>query len=145
MTPTQDRHARLTAHQVHAAKLSADVSAAVVSTALLWRGRILPGLLARYLLPLAGSALVLSRGDVAAVTQTRRGRYVLQHMPPSMQALRLAGDTVMAIGAGRRQPGLLAVGAVIVIVGWSHGPLASFGRAIAGRREDETNATGRLP
>jgi hypothetical protein len=38
-----------------------------------------------------------------------------------MQAVRLAGDVVVTIGARRWQPGLMAVGLMIVIAGWSHG------------------------
>src|SRR6266545_25275 len=51
---------------------------------------------------------------------TRRGRWVRAHMPPSAQAVRLAGDAVMALGASRRRPALLVAGALIVAAGWSH-------------------------
>ena len=45
-------------------------------------------------------------GDLAPLAGTRRGRYVQPHMPASMQALRLAGDTVMTAAGACRQPGL---------------------------------------
>ena len=119
---------RLTVHQVHPAKLATDISAAVVSSVLLWRGRTTSGLLVRYLAPVAGSAAALAFGDMAKLADTRRGRYVQRHMPPSMQALRLAGDVVMTVAAARRKPGLLALGGLIVIAGWSHGLTAAARR-----------------
>jgi hypothetical protein len=108
-------------HQVHTLKLTADISASVVSNILLWQHRIGPALLARYLPPIAGSALVIRFGDLDALRQTRRARYVLEHMPPASIAIRLAGDVVMAVGSWRRRPAWIAAGAVIVAAGWSHG------------------------
>jgi len=48
------------------------------------------------------------------------GRYVLAHMPPSAQAVRLAGDALMGLGAHRRSFALLLVGAAVIAAGWSH-------------------------
>jgi len=42
-------------------------------------------------------------------------------MPPAAQAVRLAGDVVMTVGAWQRDGLLVAAGALIVVVGWSHG------------------------
>jgi hypothetical protein len=108
-------------HQVHPVKLGFDITASIVSSFLLWRHRLAWGVLTRYLLPPVGSALVLRYGDVAALEQTPRGRYVLEHMPPATTALRLGGDTVMAVGAWRRRPRWMLAGAVLVAAGWSHG------------------------
>jgi len=108
-------------HQVHPVKLAFDVSASVVSNVLLWRHRLGAGLLSRYLLPVAGSVLVLGFADVDRLRDTPRGRYVLEHMPPASTALRLGGDTLMAVGAWRRKPSWLVAGALIVAAGWSHG------------------------
>ncbi len=59
----------------------------------------------------------MSRGD--ALAKTRRGQYVLKHMPPSAQALRLAGDALMGFGAYRRSFALVVAGAVVIAAGWS--------------------------
>jgi hypothetical protein len=90
-------------HQVHPVKLAFDISASLASNALLWGHRLGAGLASRYLLPVVGSALVL------------------EHMPPAATALRLGGDTLMAVGAWRRKPSWLLAGAVIVAAGWPHG------------------------
>jgi len=107
-------------HQVHPAKIGADVAASVLSNALLWQARPRSAIAVRVLLPLAGSAAVLSLADLDALARTRRGKYVLVHMPPSAQAVRLAGDVLMGIGARRRSATLLLAGAAVVAAGWSH-------------------------
>ena len=108
-------------HQVHPVKLAFDVSASIISNFMLWRHRLAFGILARYLPPMVGSALVLRYADVQSLEQTPRGRYVLEHMPPATTAIRLAGDTVMAVGAWRRRPTWMLAGTLLVVAGWSHG------------------------
>jgi hypothetical protein len=110
---------RLLVHQVHPAKIGADVAAALVSNLLLWRGRAKAAVAVRVALPLAGSGTVLGFADLDALAMTRRGHYVLTHMPPSAQAVRLAGDAVMALGARRHSRRLLLAGAVVIAAGWS--------------------------
>lgn len=107
-------------HQVHPAKIAADVAAAVVSNVLLWRDRPRAALAVRVLVPVAGSAAVLSLADLDALARTRRGRYVLAHMPPSAQGVRLAGDALMGLGAHRRSGLLVLTGAAVIGAGWSH-------------------------
>ncbi len=107
-------------HQVHPAKLSADVTASIVSDILLWRERPVAAVALRCLVPVATSAAVLGLADLDALARTRRGRYVLAHMPPSAQAIRVAGDALMGVGAYRRSPALFAAGAAMIMVGWSH-------------------------
>ena len=58
-------------HQVHPAKIGADVTASVVSNVLLWRARPKPALAVRVLLPLAGSAAVLGLADLDALAAMR--------------------------------------------------------------------------
>jgi|SRR6266699_151291 len=107
-------------HQVHAAKLGADVSAAIISNVLLWRERPAAAVAVRLLVPVAASGAVLALADLDGLSRTRRGRYVLVHMPPSAQAVRLSGDALMGLGAYRRSAPLLLAGAVAIGVGWSH-------------------------
>src|SRR5260370_5545694 len=103
-----DRDAILV-HQVHLVKLAFDITASLVSNALLWQHRLAAGLASRYLLPIAGSALVLSFADLDRLTTTKRGQYVIHHMPPASTALRLGGDTLMAGWPLRRHPAPLLV------------------------------------
>jgi hypothetical protein len=110
----------LVLHQVQWAKLAADVASSLVSLGLIWTGHRRLGMLVHFLVPIAASA-ALMRVDTAPLRFTRRGRYVLEHMPPAAQAVRLAGDALMTVGAWRRSARLLCAGTLIVIAGWSHG------------------------
>lgn len=107
-------------HQVHPAKIGVDVTAAIVSNVLLWQARPKAGVAVRFAVPVAGSVMVLGLADLDGLARTRRGRYVLAHMPPSAQAVRLAGDALMGYGACRRSPVLLLAGAAVIGIGWSH-------------------------
>lgn len=111
---------RVLIHQVHPVKISADVTASLVSNVLLWRSRPKAAAAVRVAIPVAGSVIVLSLADLDALARTRRGRWVRAHMPRSAEAVRLGGDAVMAVGARRRSPALLVVGALVIAVGWSH-------------------------
>lgn len=108
-------------HQVHPVKLAFDISASIVSNLLLWQHRLGLGLLARYVPPVVGSALVINLGDMEGLRRTKRAGYVLEHMSPATTAIRLAGDVVMGVGSWRRRPGWIVAGALIVAAGWSHG------------------------
>jgi hypothetical protein len=108
-------------HQVHPVKLGFDISASLISNVLLWRHKLAAGVVSRYLLPVIGSALVLRFADLDRLRKTARGQYVLQHLPPETTALRLGGDTLMAVGAWRRRPSWMVAGALLVAAGWSHG------------------------
>lgn len=110
----------LVLHQIRWAKLAADVGAEVVSLPLIWTGRRTSGLAVHFLVPAVASAFLL-RADITRLRSTRRGKYVLEHMPPGAQAVRLAGDVVMTVGAWRRDARLIAAGVLVVVAGWSHG------------------------
>ena len=110
----------LVLHQVHWAKLAADVGASIASLTLIWTGRRNMGLVVHLLTPVIASAALL-RADTTRLRTTRRGRYVLKHMPPGAQVVRLGGDAVMTVGAWRRDRSLIAAGTLIVMAGWSHG------------------------
>jgi len=107
-------------HQVHAAKIGADVGSAVVSNYLLWRERPAAAMAVRVLIPAAASCVVLALADLDRLSRTRRGRYVLAHMPLSAQAVRLAGDALMGLGAYRRSAPMMVAGAAMIGAGWSH-------------------------
>jgi hypothetical protein len=107
-------------HQVQWPTLAADAATSVVSLTLIWRGHRIPGLVIHLLAPAIASAALLPAGTTR-LRATRRGRYVLKHMPPAAQVVRLAGDAVMTHGAWRRNGPLIAAGTLIVIGGWSHG------------------------
>ena len=69
---------------------------------------------------------MLGLADLGALARTRPGQYVLDHMPPSAQAVRLAGDAVMGSRGLPPQPGPAAPRR-----GPSRGRLVSCGVAAA--------------
>lgn len=114
-----DRDAYLL-HQVHPAKLAADISADAVSTWLMWRHRPAAALLLAHAVAALASAFLVGR-DLSGLRTTRRGRYVLSHMPPSAQALRYAGQVLTWYAAYRHRPAGIALGHALVVAGWSFG------------------------
>jgi hypothetical protein len=121
-----DREAYLL-HQVHAAKLATDISAAIVSGWLMWHRRVPAALLAGFAPAAIASALV-TRRDLSALADTRRGRYVLAHMPPAAQALRLAGQVVVWRAEYEHRVAGIVAGHALVAAGWSHGLLTAARR-----------------
>ena len=117
-----DRQAYLL-HQVHAAKLASDISADIASTWLMWQRRV-PAALAAGFLPAVIASTLVTRRDLSELAGTRRGRYVLTHMPPAAQALRLAGQAVAWRGAYQHRLAGIAAGHALIAAGWSHGLLA---------------------
>lgn len=107
-------------HQVHPAKLATDVSADIASTWLMWRRHVPHALLTAFL-PAAVTSAVLIRRDLSGIRDTRRGRYVLAHMPPSAQAVRFIGQVLAWRAAYRHHLGGIAAGHLLIAVGWSYG------------------------
>lgn len=70
--------------------------------------------------PMVASALV-TRLDCSWLAGTAAGRYVLTHMPPWAQAVRLGGAALMAYGGCERRPRLIALGLLVVAGGWCEG------------------------
>jgi hypothetical protein len=119
MTPGE----RVLYHQIHPLKLATDFLAEVVSLPLIWHGRYRPGLAVHFLAPVIGSAVVLRRDDdLERLKASAPGRHVAVEMTPAMQAVRLAGDAVTVAGAWWHRRALIALGAAIVIGGWTLGP-----------------------
>jgi len=110
-------------HQVHPAKLATDISADVVSTWLMWQRRPRAALLLAHAAAALASATV-TRCDLSPLQTTRRGRYVLSHMPPSAQALRYFGQILAWYAAYRHRLAGVALGHVLIAAGWSHGLLS---------------------
>ncbi len=73
---------KIVVHQVHPAKIGADVMASVVSNTLLWRGRPKAALAVRIVLPAVGSLAVLTLANLAALAQTAPGRNISPTVEP---------------------------------------------------------------
>jgi hypothetical protein len=96
-------------HQIQPAKLATDISVSVVSTVLFWQHGPIPGVLVFAVPAPIASALVRPR-DLSAYRDSPAGRYVLAHMPPSMQAVRSVSAVALAVDGWRRSPALVLPG-----------------------------------
>lgn len=101
------RQERYLVYQIHPAKLATNVSVSVGSTVLFWQPRLVPGLLVFTVPSPVASALVLA-WDLSGYRDSAAGRYVLAHMPLSMQAIRSLSAVTIAVrraSAPCRPPG----------------------------------------
>lgn len=120
-------------HQVHPVKLAADLTGDLLSTTLMWQHRAAAAVLAGFVPAVLASAVV-TRTDLAPLRDTRRGRYVLGHMPPAAQAVRFAGQLLAWRAAYRHDPAGIIRGHAVVAAGWSTGLLDSQPRLGGGKR-----------
>jgi hypothetical protein len=110
-------------HQIHPAKLSVDILAAIVSLYFLWQHQLLLGLVIHFGPPVVASALLVRFGHFDAQKNSAFGGYVAQHMTRTVEVVRLAGDILMIFGAWYRAPAVIATGLLIVLAAWASGPL----------------------
>jgi hypothetical protein len=118
---TMTRAERILYHQVHPIKLATDIGAAIVSLLLLWQHQLVAGLLVAFVPPPVASALLLTSVDFEGYRDRPIGAYLRRFMTPLVQALRLVGFGVSAVGAWEQQWPVLAAGWLIVAGCWSYG------------------------
>ena len=117
-------------HQIHPAKLFADISTAVVGLDLFWRHELAPGLIIALLPPVLVSAVLLREADLERYRSSPMGAYLRRFMPPWVQAVRLFGVGVAFYAAWHHvAPGVIS-GLALVAICWANG----IGRRPASRR-----------
>jgi hypothetical protein len=120
-----DRAERALYHQIHPAKIAADVVAELASTVFLWRHRLGAGLVVRLVPPVVASAILMPRTtDLERLRASSAGRYLRNHMTPQAQGVRAFGDVLTAIGAWRHRQAIIGAGAALIAAGWLAGLLA---------------------
>jgi hypothetical protein len=107
-------------HQLHPTKLAADIGAEIVSLPLLWYHYLAWGLVTHFAPAFIASALLIRFGDFESTKQSPRGRYLLRYMTPAAQLVRLLADIAMMIAAWYREPVVIALGLVVVVVAWTY-------------------------
>jgi len=110
-------------HQVHPAKLGADIIAAVVSLYFFWQHQLFAGLVTHLLPPVIASAAVLHLADLAPYKISRLGAYLERYMTSTVQAIRLAGDLITVLAAWYHSVAGIAAGAAVILAAWSYGLL----------------------
>ena len=111
-------------HQIHPFKLFTDIGAAFSSSCLLWRHQLALALVVMLAPPLLASLLLMRYADLEAYRQSSFGKYIARSMSHTMEAVRLAGMAVTAVGAWHRSPWLIATGIAIVLFAWLRGTIS---------------------
>jgi hypothetical protein len=112
-------------HQIHPLKLCTDISAAWGSLCLLWRHQLAIALVVMLVPPLLVSILLMRFADLEPYRQTAFGKYVARSMSHAMEAVRLAGMAVTALGAWYQSLWIIVAGGAIVLFGWLRGTISN--------------------
>jgi len=108
-------------HQIHPAKLAADVGGSLVSTYLMWRRRFAWAMFAAFVPAAVASILVIRYADLERRKHSRFGRYVHRYMDWRVDAWRFCGQVVIWVGAWYRVGTLVPIGLAIVVAAWASG------------------------
>lgn len=108
-------------HQIHPAKLFADISTALVAIDLFWRHELVPALIIALLPPVLVSAVLLREADLERYRSSPMGAYLRRFMPPWVQALRLFGVAVAFYAAWYHVPAGVIGGLALVAICWGNG------------------------
>jgi hypothetical protein len=112
-------------HQIHPFKLFTDISAAFASLYLLWRHQLALALVVMLAPPLLVSFLLMRYADLEPYRQSAFGKYIARSMSHAMEAARLAGMAVTALGAWHRSLWIIVAGVAIVLFGWLRGKISN--------------------
>jgi hypothetical protein len=112
---------RVLYHQIHPAKLYADIATALVALDLFWRHALIPGLIVGLLPPVLVSAVLLREVDLSRYRASPMGAYVRRFMPPWLQAVRLFGIGVAFYASWHHVPAGIYAGLALVALCWANG------------------------
>ena len=108
-------------HQIHPAKLAADVGGSLVSTYLMWRRRFIAAVLGAFVPAVVASVLVIRYADLEKRKRSAFGRYIGRYMNRRVEAWRFFGQVVIWVGAWHRVGELVPIGWAIVVAAWTSG------------------------
>ncbi|MEK6206146.1 MAG: hypothetical protein AABM32_00740 [Chloroflexota bacterium] len=133
---------RVLYHQIHPAKLFADISTALIGIDLFWRHELAAGLIIALLQPVLVSAVLVSESDLERYRSSPMGAYLRRFMPPWVQAVRLFGVAVAFYAAWYRLPAGVIGGLALVALCWGSGAVCDGTRLL--RRHSERPVDPRL-
>jgi hypothetical protein len=108
-------------HQIHPAKLAADIGGSIVSTYLMWRGRFAWAMLGAFVPAVLASVSVIVYADLERKKHSPFGRYVHRYMDWRVSMWRSLGQVVVWVGAWNRVGKLIPIGWAIVVGAWASG------------------------
>jgi hypothetical protein len=108
-------------HQIHPAKLTADISGGLVSTYLLWNHQFALAMLVAFVPAILASAILLRFADLQHLKDSRFGKYIHRFMDRRIEAWRFAGLILMWFGAWHHRWWAIVVGTLAIIAAWMVG------------------------
>lgn len=108
-------------HQIHPAKLFADISTALIGIDLFWRHELAAGLIIALLPPVLVSAVLVSEGDLERYRSSAMGSYLRRCMPPWVQALRIFSVAFAFYAAWYHAPAGVIGSLALVAACWANG------------------------
>jgi hypothetical protein len=118
---SMDFNEKVLYHQIHPAKLAADVGGSLLSTYLMRRRRFAWAMLAAFVPALLASVLVIRYADLERRKHSPFGRYIHRYMDWRVSGLRSFGQVVIWVGAWQRVGKLVPIGWAIVVGAWASG------------------------
>ena len=112
---------KLLYHQIHPAKLAADIGGSIASSYFIWQHQFWTAMVAAFVPALLGSALVIRFADLERMKASRLGRYISWSMTRPIEVWRFGGQIVMWVGAWYHQWATILLGAVLVLAAWMCG------------------------
>ncbi|HTM68842.1 MAG TPA: hypothetical protein VL426_06120 [Candidatus Binatia bacterium] len=110
-------------HQIHPAKLAADLVAGIGAVVLFAKGHPWPALALAVVVPVAATVAVIRYADLEPLKRSRFGAYVKKFMTTSAQVQRLAGFAILCWAAWKGSYLLGVLGAALIVHAWVAGLL----------------------
>ncbi len=108
-------------HQIHPLKLFTDWSTGIIALYPLWQHRLLVALLIAFVPSILASLLLVRFANLENQKESAFGRYVHHYMSRPVEATRLAGYVVMALGAWYHLIWLIPLGLLVILLAWLRG------------------------
>jgi hypothetical protein len=112
---------KLLYHQVHPAKLATDFGTAAVSLYFFWQHALFLALAVHILPSVLASGALIRWAPLEGYKQSELGAYLRRYMTRAWEAVRFAGDIVMALGAWWHRPAFIALGLLVIAGAWANG------------------------
>ncbi len=108
-------------HQIHPLNLATDIIDTLPALYLCWQHELLWGLLVTFIPSIIASYLLIRYANLEPYKQSAFGQYIRRYMSRTIEAIRLLGLVVMMVGAWYQLLWLIALGLVIIVLGWLRG------------------------
>jgi hypothetical protein len=112
---------RVLYHQIHPAKLFADIATALIGIDLFWRHELAAGMLIALLPPVLVSAVLIQEADLDRYRWSPFGAYLRRFMPPWVQAVRVFGVGFAFYAAWYNVPAGVVGSLALVAFCWANG------------------------